>query len=430
LTRQAPLPSVAGLVYVSQRDAAVSSGPPPRAVWRRVDRNVAFLGLTSMWTDISSEMVTAVTPIYLTAVLGLTALEFGVVDGLYHGVTALLRTASGLVADRRQRHKEAAVAGYALSAVCKLVLFVAGTAPVPVVASLLVDRVGKGIRTVPRDALISLSTPAPRLGEAFGVHRALDTAGALLGPIVAFALLAVVPGRFDAVFLTSFCAALLGLGVLMLFVENRPPRAAAVEQRHVSLRSALALLGQPRFRTLVIAGTVLGLLTIGDAFVYLTLQRRSDLDMRFFPLLYVGTSFVFLVLAVPAGRLADRWGRRRTFLGGYVLLLAAYAVLLLPSPGLTALAACLVLLGAYYAATDGVLMALASATLPPSHLASGIALLTTAVALARLLAAILFGALWSRGGPGLAVAGFGLGLAVAILGTGVAVRRPGEAVRA
>src|SRR5262245_14117419 len=166
-------------------------------------------------------MVVAVAPVYLTAVLGLTALEFGLVDGLYQGVTALLRAASGIVADRRRQHKEAAFVGYALSAACKLVLFGAGNAPLPVVSSLMLDRVGKGIRVVPRDALIALSTPRSRLGEAFGVHRALDTAGALVGPILAFVLLAVVPGRYDAVFLTSFCAAVLGLGVLTLFVENR-----------------------------------------------------------------------------------------------------------------------------------------------------------------------------------------------------------------
>lgn len=417
-------------MYLSQRDAPAATVAPSRAVWRRIDRNVAFLGLTSMFTDISSEMVTAVTPIYLTAVLGLTAFEFGMVDGLYQGVTALLRTASGLVADRRQRHKEAAVAGYTLSAACKLVLFAASSSPGPVVGSLLVDRIGKGIRAVPRDALISLSTPRARLGEAFGVHRAFDTAGALLGPIVAFLLLALVPGRYDAVFLTSFCAALVGLGVLVLFVQNRTvPRAAAAGEPQVSLRSALGLLATPQFRTLVIAGTMLGLVTIGDAFVYLTLQRRSELDARYFPLLYVGTAFVFLLLAVPAGRLADRLGRTRMFLGGYLLLLAAYAVLLLPAPGAVALAACLLLLGAYYAATDGVLMALAGATLPPSHVASGIALLTTAIALARLVAAVAFGAVWSWGGPAMAVSAFALGLAAAICGTAATLRdRPEVAV--
>jgi MFS family permease len=410
-------------VYLSGRDAAAHGAAPTRAVWRRVDRNVAFLGLTSMFTDVSSEMITAVAPIYLTTVLGLTALQFGLVDGLYQGVTALLRTASGLVADRRGRHKEAAFAGYALAAVCKLVLFVAPGAPVPVVGSLLLDRVGKGIRAVPRDALITLSSRRAHLGEAFGVHRALDTAGALLGPIVAFVLLAAVPGRYDAVFLTSFCAAVLGLSILVLFVENRAADGDMPgSPRPVSLRSALGLLRQPEFRILVVAGTTLALVTIGDAFVYLVLQRRANLDARFFPLLYVGTAFVFLTLAIPAGRLADRYGRQRMFLAGYVLLLAAYLVLLLPAPGLVAVSACLLLLGAYYAATDGVLMALAGATLPSSYVGSGIALLTTAIALARLAAAVVFGALWSWGGPEPAVLAFGLALALTILGTAAAVR--------
>ena len=416
-------------MYLSGRDAAATGAAPTRAVWRRVDRNVVFLGLTSMFTDVSTEMITAIAPIYLTTVLGLTALQFGLVDGLYQGVTALLRTASGLVADRHGRHKEAAFAGYALAAVCKLVLFVAPTAPAPVVGSLLLDRVGKGIRVVPRDALITLSSPRSHLGEAFGVHRALDTVGALLGPIVAFVLLTAVPGRYDAVFLTSFCAAVLGLGVLLLFVQNRAPaRDVPGTQRRVSLRSAVGLLRQPGFRTLVLAGTTLALVTIGDAFVYLALQRRSELDARFFPLLYVGTAFVFLTLAIPAGRLADRYGRQRMFLAGYGLLLATYLVLLLPAPGLVAVAASLVLLGAYYAATDGVLMALAGATLPSSHVGSGIALLTTAIALARLAAAVVFGALWSWGGPDRAVIAFVLGLAVAIVGTAVAVRGRGDLV--
>ena len=104
-------------MYLSGRDAAAHEAVPTRAVWRRVDRNVAFLGLTSLFTDVSSEMITAIAPIYLTTVLGLTALQFGLVDGLYQGVTALLRTASGLAADRRGRHKEAAFVGYALAAV-------------------------------------------------------------------------------------------------------------------------------------------------------------------------------------------------------------------------------------------------------------------------------------------------------------------------
>lgn len=400
------------------------SGREPTGPWGRVDRNVVFLGLTSMLTDVSSEMVTASMPVYLTAVLGLTAFQFGLVDGLYQGITAVLRTAAGFVADKRRRHKEVACAGYALSAICKLVLFIAGGSAVAVVGSLLVDRVGKGIRSVPRDALIALSTPRARLGEAFGVHRAFDTLGALIGPILAFALLAVAPGRFDALFLTSFCAAVLGLAVLGLFVQNRPPAEDhAGPPPRVSVRALVGVLRQPRFGALVVVATALGLVTIGDAFLYLLLQRRGALDTRYVPLLYVGTAVAFLVLAMPVGRIADRYGRRRIFCAGYLLLLIAYAVLLLPAPGPGMVAGVLLLLGGYYAATDGVLMALAGATVPPTLVGRGIALLTTAIALARFVAAVAFGALWSWGGPETAVGVFAVGLAAAILGTTIAVGR-------
>jgi hypothetical protein len=216
-----------------------------------------------------------------------------------------------------------------------------GTAIGAVVGAVVIDRAGKGIRTAPRDALIALGTTSAALAEAFGVHRVLDTAGAMLGPIAAFAILALIPGRFDAIFVAGLSAAVIGLAVLVLFVENRGP--AGMEHRPgMAVRTALALLLRPRFRALVAAGAALSLATISDGFVYLTFQRRSDLDAQFFPLLYVGTALVYLVLAVPAGRAADHYGRRTLFPGGQALLLAAYLVLLVPGPGLTELAGCLV----------------------------------------------------------------------------------------
>ena len=188
---------------------------------RRVSRNVVLLGLTSMFTDISSEMVATILPLYLVFGLGLSPLQFGVADGLYQGVTAFVRLGGGFVADRWRRYKEVAVFGYALSAVCKLGLVAVGSAWTALTAVLVLDRSGKGIRTAPRDAMISLSSEREDLGTAFGVHRALDTAGAMLGPLVAFGLLALVPRAFDAVFVVSFCVAMIGLGLLVLFVKNR-----------------------------------------------------------------------------------------------------------------------------------------------------------------------------------------------------------------
>src|SRR5262249_1119049 len=138
------------------------------------------------------------------------------------GASALVQVASGLISDRWQRHKAVAVCGYALSALTKPALLVVGGAWGALTGVILVDRTGKGIRTAPRDALISLNSPSDRLGTAFGVHRALDTCGAMLGPVIAFGLLTVAPGSFDTIFVVSFCAALVGLAVLLLFVQERP----------------------------------------------------------------------------------------------------------------------------------------------------------------------------------------------------------------
>jgi len=145
----------------------------------------------------------------------------------------------------------------------------------------------------------------------------------------------------------------------------------------------------------LLAGTALSLATVSDGFLYLTLQRRVAFEPRLFPLLYVATAVIFMFLAIPVGRLADRVGRGRVFLGGHALLLAVYASLLVSQTGTLQVILALVLLGGYYAATDGVLMALAGAVLPPELRASGMALVTTGTSLARLLGSVLFGVLWT-----------------------------------
>ena len=296
-----------------------------------VPANVIYLGLTSLFTDVSSEMVTAILPIYLVTQLRFEPFEVGLFLGLQLGIAGLASIAGGVMADRRQRYKEVAGAGYAVSAACKLGLLAAGNSPLPASAALSVDRIGKGARSSSRDALISLSARPSRLGTAFGVHRAFDTVGAVAGPIVVFAVLRAAPDAYDAVFVVSFLVALIGLGVLVLFVQNRSSRSGA---HHILSRaSASALLARDDFRTLVIAGSVLGVFTIADAFVYLTVSNHMSFQTQYFPLLYVGTAISYLVLAVPLGHLADRVGRSRIFLTGYVLLALVYVGLLNSSLG-------------------------------------------------------------------------------------------------
>jgi MFS family permease len=390
----------------------------------RVGRNVVLLGLVSFFTDISSEMVAAILPLYLVYTLGFTPLQFGVVDGVQQGAAAIVRVLGGFLADRTRRHKEVAAFGYGISAVSRLGLLLANSVQA-LGAIVFLDRTGKGIRTAPRDALISLSSDRDQLATAFGVHRSLDTAGAMLGPLIAFSLLTLTPGEFDVIFVVAFCAALVGLGLLVLFVENRP--ALAREDSPVSVLAAARLLRTRRFRVLVAVAGALGLVTISDGFLFIALQRRVDFEPRLLPLLFVGTALAYMLLAIPVGRVADRFGRGRTFVAGYLPLLVAYALLLLPAGPAAEIPVYLVLLGLYYAATDGVLMALASATLPPPLRGSGLALLVTSTSLGRLLASVFFGMIWTWYDVETAIAVFAIALCTAMVLAGAALRLTPEA---
>ena len=393
---------------------------------RAVPRTVVLLGLTSLLTDISSEMVATVLPLYLVYIGGFSPLAFGLIDGLYNGATAFLGLAGGYLGDRRRRHKEVAVAGYGLSAVCKLLLATIGTGLSAIGGVILLDRAGKGIRTAPRDAMISLATPKEELGAAFGVHRAMDTTGAMIGPLVAFGLLAVAPLAFNSLFIVSFLIAVVGVAVLVLFVNPRTAADAAAPPPAPSLREAFALTRVPRYRSLLLAGGGLSLATASDAFIFLGLQQKLDLKLSLFPLLFVGSAATFMLFAAQMGRLADRVGRGRVLLGGYVLLLVVYALLLSPFDGWFMLVATLGLLGIYYAATDGVLMAMGSAIVPADVRGSGLAFLRTTTSGARLLASLAFGAIWSIWSFDAAIVCFGAALVVAGIVAVLLLRRTPE----
>ncbi|NUO46739.1 MAG: MFS transporter [Streptomyces sp.] len=387
------------------------------------------LGTVSLITDVSSEMVTAVLPLYLVTTLGFSPLGFGALDGVYNGVSALVQLTGGHLADRIRNHKLLAGLGYGLSALCKPLLLLAGS--IGALGTVLaLDRTGKGLRTAPRDAMISLSTPVERQGRAFGVHRAMDTTGAMLGPLAAFFILRAAADGYDAVFGVSACVAVLGVVVLLLFVPGRrrdtPDDEAETEARPpVRVGEALALLRVPRLRALAGCAALLGLTTVSDAFVYLLLQRRAGVGEEWFTLLPLGTAVVFLLLAVPLGALADRIGRRTVFLAGHVGLLTAYALLLWAPDTPLLVPAVLALHGAFYAATDGVLPAALAAVVPEHLRASGLAIVGTSQALARFCCSLAFGAAWTLWGDGPALAGSAVGLLCCAMVAGVVLRPSG-----
>ena len=401
-----------------------------------LNRTVIALGFTSFFTDISSEMVASVIPIFLVAQLGFSPAGFGLFQAANELANALLRLAGGAIADRTRRLKETAAAGYGLSTLTRIGLLgsaLSGVTPVPF---LLVDRLGKGLRTSPRDAMITLATPQRSWGTAFGVHRTLDAAGALIGPLLAFAILTALPGSFDAVFVLSVGFGLLGFAVIAAWVRN-PPVLKKLEPRTGGLGLVRRLTnhwGNRGYRRILLLGGAFGLFSIADGFIYLTLFEiskdassasgaigESGFGIRWFPLFFAGTAVAFLATATPLGRLADRVGRARVWIGGHVLLLGVYGALLAGPTSVVAIGAVLAMLGVYYGATDGVLPALASGVIGEAERSSGLALLSTVVALSRVAAALGFGLMWDRIGVDRSLIVMGIGLASVIVAVTVIV---------
>jgi MFS family permease len=395
---------------------------------RRVPAAVLAFGVVSLLTDVSSESVAAVLPLYVTAVLGMGPLAYGFIDGIYQGVSAAVRMLGGWWSDSRGRPKWVAFVGYLASALSRVGLLLA-TGFASLTAAIAVDRLGKGLRTGPRDSLIATASDPGDLGRNFGLHRAMDTAGALGGPLLAFAVLAAIPlglGGYHVIFVFSLAFAVLGVVVLALVVPDlrTAGRHAAFSEeprRRIALR--LSDLSKPALRRVLLVAGLLGLVTVGDGFIYLSLADAGSLATRYFPLLFVGTSAAYMALAIPLGRMADRVGRARVFLIGHVALLAVYALTASRVGGAPlAVVLVLLLLGSFYAATDGVLSALATQTVPDESRASGIAAAQTVVALTRFGCSIGFGLLWQLVGRDAALWVMVTALALSLVAAAILLR--------
>lgn len=390
---------------------------PDSAPAYRVSPVVWGLGITSLLTDVSSEMVSSILPLYLVLHLHLSPLQFGAIDGVYNGfATLLIALAAGWYADRANRQKEVAVAGYGLSAICKLLLLLVGGAWSSILLVVGIDRVGKGLRSAPRDALISLHTPSAHLATAFGVHRSMDAAGALVGPLLAFLIIAWMPSAFDLIWTCSLVFALLGVAAILMLVPASRAAADVVAESPVRTTDRAVnadLLTRP-FVKLTVCAALLAAVTISDNFVYLLLQKQSAASMNYLPLFPVVTAASYMLLAVPLSRLADRRGRVPVLMGGYSVLMLLYILLAFEAPlhGALAMTGCLMLLGLYYAATEGVLVALASRELPAARRTVGLALLATTMGLGKMVSSVAFGWTWSGWGEQAATWTFLAGMVV------------------
>jgi MFS family permease len=365
---------------------------------------VKALGAASLLTDISSEMVLPVLPLFLTETLRASVTSLGVIEGVAESAASLLRPATGWASDRLGMRKPFIVSGYALSSISKAGFALAQSWG-GVFGLRFGDRLGKAIRTPPRDALLADSSDPRDFGRSFGLHRAMDNAGAAIGPLVAFAILSVFPGDFRRVFFASFIPGALSVLVLILFVKAVRHRAAAFKGFRLEWQS----LGAP-YQKFILVDFLFRLGSSSLAFVLLRAKQSGFTDAQV-PLVYFVFNIVTALLAYPLGGLSDRVGRRGMVLGGYLLFALNYAGLAL-FDGRVALLMAFVVLGVHTALIDGQQKSLIADLVPAERRGTAFGVYHMVVGVALLPASVIAGFVWDRFG---ASATFGLDAGLAFV---------------
>ncbi len=356
--------------------------------------NIIILGIASLLTDVSTEMVYPLLPLYLTSArIGATPAIVGVIEGFSESIASLIRVFSGAWSDRIQRRKPIAILGYAASTIGKVFLFVSSTWQVVLVGR-LTDRFGKGIRTAPRDALIADSSNPDKRGAAFGLHRALDTAGATIGVIFAYLLFVSVRNDFSSIFLLSLIPAALGVLVLFLVREKHKaaPRVVSSKERwwrHLGSRWR-ALDRRLKFFLVIVF-----VFALGNSSNQFLLLRANNLgfDDATVILMYLGYNVVYALGSYPLGRLSDRVGRKSLLVLGYLTYGIVYLGFAIASP--PQLWGLFGIYGIYVAMTEGVEKALVSDIAPIDLRATLIGLHATFTGVGLLPASVLAGILWN-----------------------------------
>ncbi|MGZ5102248.1 MAG: MFS transporter [Usitatibacter sp.] len=386
--------------------------PPaiPRGVW--------ILGFVSLLMDISSEMIHALLPLYLTVGLGASALAVGIIEGAAESTALVVKVFSGAISDRLRHRKWIAKAGYGLGAFSKP-FFAIATGPGLVFFARFLDRIGKGIRGAPRDALIADITPASIRGAAFGLRQSLDTVGAFAGPLAAIALMLAWNDDFRRVFWVAVIPAILSF-LLVAFAVHEPKvhEADSVAQRE-KLRFNQAILRQlgSAFWSVTAIGAALTLARFSEAFLILRAQNLGA-EIAYTPLVLVAMNAVYSATAYPAGRLADRMPIATLLAWGIACLIAADVMLAL-AKGLSAVAIGVLLWGLHMGLTQGLLSTMVAHAAPAHLRGTAFGVFNLASGAAMLAASAAAGALWHYVGP---AATFWVGASLAAVSIAITLR--------
>jgi MFS family permease len=385
----------------------------------RIPRGVWALGLVSMCMDVSSEMIHALLPVYLVTTLGTSTLAVGFVEGVAEATAAITKVLSGVLSDRLGKRKLLVALGYGLAALTKPVFPLAPSVGW-VVAARFVDRVGKGIRGAPRDALLADLAPPELRGAAFGLRQALDTTGAFLGPAAAIGLMWATGDDVPLVFWAAVVPALLAVALVVLGVEEPPPREPPAERAPPS-DAGRARLPPAYFGVLAFSGLFTSA-RFSEAFLVLR-ARELGVPLALIPLVLVGSNVVSSVASYPAGALGDRVDRRVVLAAGLAVLIAA-DLSLATVPGLPGLCLGVGLWGLHHGTTQGVLSALVADVAPPELRGTAFGGFHLVCGLALLLASVVAGASWDAlGSPATFLVGAGCAT-VALAGVGLLGRPP------
>jgi len=385
--------------------------------WREVPRSVWALGFVSLLMDVSSELIHSLLPVFLVTVVGASTTVVGLIEGVAEATAAIAKVFSGALSDRIGKRKLLVGIGYALGAITKPVFPLASTAW-EVLAARFVDRIGKGIRGAPRDALVADVTPAAIRGAAYGIRQALDTAGAFMGPLLAVVLMALYANDFRAVF--WWAAVPAALAVLLLVVGVREPDGVkAAAKRGWPIRKQELKRLSPSFWMVVAIGVMFTLARFSQAFLVLKAEAEG-LALALIPLVFVWMNIVYSLIATPAGILSDRIGRVKLLLCGLGALFMADLTLAF-APGLVAVFIGVGLWGLYLGLSQGLLSALVADTAPEDLRGTAFGLFNLVTGAALLIASVLAGWLWQAFGStatfvaGAAFSGFAVFITLATM---------------
>ena len=362
-------------------------------IFKGLNKNIVVLSITSFFTDISSEMLYPIIPIFLTSVLGAPVSVLGLIEGIAESTASIMKALSGWLSDRIRKRQPFITLGYFLSSIGKLMLFFAYTWPV-VLFSRFIDRFGKGVRTSPRDAMLADSAPAEYRGKAFGFHRAADTLGACLGPLLAIWFLHVMKGNMRPIFLFAFVPAILAVIVLMLFLKERPILQNKISTPGVEKVFSFSLkeFSAP-FKKFLLISCIFAIGNSSDAFLIIR-SKGIGLSVSLVILAYVLYNITYSGLSFPFGILSDKIARKWVIIVGFIIFAFVYLGFGLYANRFSVWIL-FAIYGLYMAATDGVGKALISDTVNEESRATAIGLYYCVTGILTLFASIIAGLLWT-----------------------------------